>query len=179
MLVVLALLSIGWVIIPRKVSRSFALVGVWMFLIASSLSFDGWIPSCVMVRPKKPTLFCLNWSFVELRPTLFFFFASSMLTNTWSCSCCVESLMIMSSAIPVTLGMSLYTSSSLRWKMSCDTLIPKGRRWTLYLPNGVLRAKSRLDSSSSSTCQYPLLVSATEKYFFPSIWGSISSMVLV
>ena len=73
--------------------------------------------------------------------------------------------------------MSLHTLSSLRWKMSCDTLTPKGRCLTLYLPKRVLKVKRRLDSSSSSMCQYPLLVSATEKYFFPSIWGSILSMV--
>ena len=108
-------------------------------------------------------------SFVELRPTLFFLVASSMLMDACSCSCCVELAMIMSSAMPVTLGMSLYTSSSLRWKMSCDTLTPMGRRLNLYLRSGVLKVQSGLDSSLSSVYQYPLLVSTTEKYFHPCI----------
>ena len=36
--------------------------------------------------------------------------------NARSCSCSVELQIRISSAIPVTFGMPLYTSSSLRWK---------------------------------------------------------------
>ena len=81
--------------------------GVEMFLRASNLSAAGRIPSCVSVWPKKLTLCCLNCSFSEFRLTLFALVASSMLTIAWWCSSSVEPKTMMSSAIPVTLGMFL------------------------------------------------------------------------
>ena len=107
--------------------------------------------SCHVQR--NPLVVCLNCNFSEFRLTLCLRVASSILQKAWSCSGSVEPHTTMSSAIPITLGMSLYTSSSLRWKMSWESLTPKGNRLKRYRPKGVLNVHSKLDSWSRATCQ--------------------------
>ena len=138
---------------PRMVWSSFMFDGVFILRIASSFSFAGWIPFSVRTCPKKSTCVCLNCNFSEFRLTLCLRVASSILQKAWSCSDSVEPHTTMSSAIPITLGMSLYTSSSLRWKMSWESLTPKGNLLKRYRPNGVLNVHSKLDSWSKATCQ--------------------------
>ena len=80
-------------------------------------------------KDSKSTLCCLNWSFPELRLKLLTRVAVNMFRKVSSCSFCVEPKTMMSSMIPVTLG--IFLSSNLRWKMSWDTTMPNGRRLNL------------------------------------------------
>ena len=168
-----------YVIMPRAVSSSLLFFGVFRFLIASNFSDAGSSPLSVIVWPKKFTEGDLNCSFSEFSPILFLRLASSIATNALSCSSAVAPETMMSSAMPVTFGIPSYAWSSFFWKTSCDTRTPNGSRLNLYRPKGVLNVHSMLDSSSSSTCQYPFFVSTTEKYFLPWSFGSISSIVRV
>ena len=65
----------------------------------------------------------------------------------------------------------------LYWYSSDAEQIPNGSRWNLYLPNGVLNVVRYVDSSSSWTCQNPLLASITEKILDFLSCGSTSSIV--
>ena len=141
-----------YVTMPRMV-WSLKFDGVCILQIASSFSFAGWIPFSVKTCPKKSTCVCLNCSFSEFRLTLGLRVASSILQKALSCSDSVEPRTTMSSAIPITFGMSLYTSSSLRWKMSWESLTPKGNRLKRYRPKGVLKVHSKIDSWFKATCQ--------------------------
>ena len=80
-------------------------------------------------KDSKSTLCYLNWSFPELRLKLLTRVAVNMFRKVSSCSSCVEPKTMMSSMIPVTLG--IFLSSNLRWKMSWDTTMPNGRRLNL------------------------------------------------
>ena len=71
------------------------------------------------------------------------------------------------------------TSSSFFWKMSAATESPKGRRSHRYRPLGVPKVVRWLDSSWSTTCQYPLFTSTTVNTFALFRQGKISSIVVI
>ena len=64
---------------------------------------------------------------------------------------------------------------SLVRKISEDTLHPNGILSQRYLPNGVLKVVSLLDSSSNTTCQYAFFTSSVENSFALDSSGRISS----
>ena len=138
---------------PRMVWSSLMFDGVFILRIASSFSLACRIPISVRMCPKKSTSVCLNCNFSELVLTLCLRVASCISQKVWSCSDLVDPHTTMLSAIPITLGMSLYTSSSLRWKMSWESLTPKCNHLKWYRPKGVLNVHSKLDSWSRATCQ--------------------------
>ena len=51
----------------------------------------------------------------------------------------------------------------VRWNISGAELIPNGSRLKQYRPCGVMKVVNRRDSSSSGSCQNPLLASSFEK----------------
>ena len=82
-----------------------------------------------------------------------------------------------SSDIPTAPSQSSRIWSIFCWYMSCDIFRPNGHLNHLYLPNGVLKHVSRLDSSSRCIAQYPCFASSFVKCLAPASLWEISSRV--
>ena len=85
----------------------------------------------------------------------------------------------MSSAIPIVLGTSARTLSSLSWNMSEAILRPNGSLSHLNLPYGVLNVVRKLLVRSRGICQYPDVASPIEMVLAFDSCGNISSSVLM
>ena len=63
------------------------------------------------------------------------------------------------------------------WKISLDADRPNGSLFHRYLPKGVAKVVKRLDSSSSTQCQYPAVRSTVKKIFARASSGIKSSRI--
>ena len=94
-----------------------------------------------------------------------------------SCSALVWPCTVMSSAIPIHPLHSLRIWSIFFWKMSWEQTRPKGSRRKQYLPKGLLKVMSKLESWLRMIDQYPWWASnLVKKWECANLWAT-SSMV--
>ena len=164
---------------PKKPFSSVPFLSACICTIALILSYQLFSPFEVSLCLKNIQSVDLNCSLVLLNLSPLTLAVSHRVKKLALCCASNWPCMMMSCAIPTTLGTSLSTLFQPSWNASDAILSPEGSCNHLNLPHGVLNVVGRLLWISSITCQYPVMASSRDIVLALKSCGITSSIVLM